>query len=39
MQVTPADKVVKEIESELEEAGVHVCAVDDLPHVFADDDS
>ncbi|KAI5122731.1 hypothetical protein M0805_009816 [Coniferiporia weirii] len=37
--VTPAHKVVKEIESELEEAGVFLVKVDDLPHVFDDDDS
>lgn len=35
--VTPAHTVVKEIESELEEAGVFVVKVDDLPHVFEED--
>lgn len=39
VQVTEAAKVEKEIESELEEAGVHVCSVEDLTHVFADEDS
>lgn len=33
---TPAHKVVKEIESELEEAGVFVVKLEDLPHVFTD---
>ncbi|THH04256.1 hypothetical protein EW145_g5653 [Phellinidium pouzarii] len=31
---TPAHRVVEEIESELQEAGVFVVKVDDLPHVF-----
>ena len=35
--VTPAHTVVQEIESELEEAGVFVVKVDDLPHVFDED--
>lgn len=35
--VTPAATVMKEIECELEEAGVFVVKVEDLPHVFEDD--
>ena len=35
--VTPAHTVIKEIECELEEAGVFVVKVDDLPHVFEED--
>ena len=34
--VTPARTVVREIESELEEAGVFVVKLEDLPHVFTD---
>ncbi|KAL5525911.1 hypothetical protein ACEPAG_7249 [Sanghuangporus baumii] len=35
--VTAAAKVEKEIESELEEAGVFVVKVEDLPHIFDED--
>ncbi|EJD06813.1 Isochorismatase hydrolase [Fomitiporia mediterranea MF3/22] len=35
--ITPAHKVEKEIESELEEAGVFVVKVEDLPHIFDED--
>jgi len=34
--VTPADQVEKEIESELEEAGVVIIKMEELPHLFTD---
>ena len=34
--VTPAHKVEKEVERDLEDRGVFLIKVDDLPHVFTD---
>jgi len=35
--ITPAHKIEREIEAELEEAGVVVLDMKDLPGIFADD--
>ena len=34
--VTPAEKVASEIEAELEEAGVHILEMKDVPELFQD---